>query len=154
MIKKWSPYLTFRNRQPSEPIINYPVPNQSWTKTAADPFHLYGHYYLLMIDYYSKFIFNETLENLQSSTVINKCKKIFSQPGAPKELVTDNRPEFISYNFKSFSKTWNFEIRTISPHFNQSNRLVERAIQTLKLTLKKARLANKYHYLSILFLNS
>ena len=118
MIKKCSTYLTSRNRQPSEPIINHPVPNQSWTKTAADPFRLYRHYYLLAIDYYSKFIFNKNLENLQSSTVINKCKKIFSQSGAPKELVTDNRPEFISYNFKSFSKIWNFEIRTISPQFS------------------------------------
>ena len=65
-------------------------PNQAWTKIAADPFCLCGHYYLLISDYYSKFIVTETLKNLQSSTVINKCKKIFSQFGTTKELVTDN----------------------------------------------------------------
>ena len=49
--------------------------------------------------------------------------------------------------------TWDFEHRTISPYFHQSNGLVECAIQTVKRTLKKAKLANEDHYLSILFLN-
>ena len=154
MIKRCPTCLTFRNRQPSEPIINHPIPNQAWEKIAADPFRLHGHYYLLMVDYHSKFIVIETLKNLQSSTVINKCKKTFSQFGTPKELVTDNGPEFSSHHFRSFSKTWDFEHRTSSPHFHQSNGLVERSIQTVKRTLKKAKLANEDHYLSILFLNS
>ena len=83
-------YLTFQNRLPGEPSINHPIPIQTRTKIAADHFHLYGHYYLIIIDYHSKFIVIETLKNLQSSTVTNKCKKIFSQFGTLKELVTDN----------------------------------------------------------------
>ena len=54
--------LTFRKRQPSEPIINNPVTNRAWAKIAANLFRLYGHYYILMINYYSKFIIIETLE--------------------------------------------------------------------------------------------
>ena len=103
----------------------------------VDPFPFYGHYYLLMIAYYSKFIVIEMSKYLQSSTVINKCKKLFSQFGIPKELVIDNEPEFTSHYLKSFSGTWDFEHRTISPHFHQSNRFVERAIQIVKRTLKK-----------------
>ena len=99
MIKKCPTCLTFQNRQSGEPIINHSVPNQAWTQTAADPFRLYRHYYLLMIDYHSKFIIIETLANWQSSTVINKCKKIFSQIGTPKELVTNNGLEFASHYF-------------------------------------------------------
>ena len=89
------------------------------------------------------------LKNLQSSTVTNKCKNIFSQFGAPKELVTDVGPEFTSHYFKSFSRTWDFEHRTFSSHVHQSNELVERGRQTVKLTLKKATLTNEEHYLSI-----
>ena len=89
------------------------------------------------------------MKNLQSPTIINKCKKTLSQFGTPKELVTDNGPEFSSHYFKSFSKTCDFEHRNSSPHFHQSNGLVERSIQTVKHTLKKAKLANK-----ILFLDS
>ena len=67
MIKSCPTCLTFWNRQPSEPIINHPIPSQASTKIATYPFCLYGHYYLLIIDYYSKFIVIETLNNLQSS---------------------------------------------------------------------------------------
>ena len=56
MIKRYPTCLTFRNCQPSEPIIHHPISNQPWKKIAADPFCLHGHYYLLIIDYYSKFI--------------------------------------------------------------------------------------------------
>ena len=153
-IEDMMPQLTFRNRQPSEPIINHAIPNQAWTKIAADPFRLCGHYCLLIIDYYSKCIVIETLKHLQYLTVINKCQKIFSQFGTSKELVTDNGPEFSSHYFKSFSRTWDFENRTISLHFHQSNELVVRSIQTIKRTLKKAKLTNEDYYLSILFLNS
>ena len=65
----------------------------------------YGHYYLLISDHYSKFIVIETLKNLHSSTVVNICKKIFSQFGTPKELRTDNGPKFSNHYFKSFSRT-------------------------------------------------
>ena len=149
-VKKCPTYLTFRNRQPSEPIVNHPTPNQ----VAVDPFPLYGHCYLLMIDYYFKFIVIKMPKNLQSSIVINTYRKIFSQFGTPKELVTDNGPEFTSHYFKLFSRTWDFEHQTISPHFHQSNGLVERAMHSVKCTIKRAKLANGDHYLPILFLNS
>ena len=96
MIKKCPTCLTFRNRQPCEPLMKHPIPDQPWTKVAADLFRLYGHYYLLVVDYYSKFITDESLKNAQSKTVINKCKKIFSQFGIPKEFYSDNGPEFTS----------------------------------------------------------
>ena len=72
----------------------------------------------------------------------------------PKGLVTDNGPEFTSHYFKSFSRTWDFEQWTIRPCSHQSNGLGERAIQTVTLSLKKAKLTSEDHYLSILFLNS
>ena len=40
------------------------------------------------------------------------------------------------------------------PHFYQSHGLVEHSIQTVKRTLKKTKLADNNHYLSMLFLNS
>ena len=46
MIKKCPTCSTFRNQQPSKPIINHPIPNHGRTQIAADPFPLYIHYYL------------------------------------------------------------------------------------------------------------
>ena len=65
MIKKYPTCLTFWNCKTSEPIINHPIPNQVWTKTAASPFWLYRHYYLVMIGYYYKFIVIEMLKKSQ-----------------------------------------------------------------------------------------
>ena len=137
MIKKCPTCLTFRNSQPSQPIIDHPVPNQASRKIAADSFRLYGHYYLPIIDYHSKFIVIEILNNLQSSTVTNKCKNFFSQLWTPKELVTNNGPEFSSHYFKLFLRISDFGHRIISPHFHQSNGLIERSIQTINVQLKK-----------------
>ena len=114
----------------------------------------YGRYYLLVVDYNSKFVAIENFKNSQSLTVINKCNKIFSQYGIPKELITDNGPEFTSHYFKNFSKSWDFQHQTVNPHYHQSNGLAERSIQIVKRTLKKAKYDQKDKYLALLFLNS
>ena len=85
MISKCLTCLTYRNCQPSEIPIKPEIPDGPWTECAADLFRLEGHYYLLTVDYYSKFIAVENLQNPQSETVISKCKKVFSQFGIPKE---------------------------------------------------------------------
>ena len=133
-----------------QPIINHPIPNQAWIKIAVDPSQLYGHQYLLLIDYYFKFIVFEMIKYLQSSTVLNRCKKLFSQFGTTEQLVTNDGTKLTSQYSKLFSKlkyvqnqpilklflrTWDFEHQTISLYFHQSNRLVECAIQTVKHTL-------------------
>ena len=122
MIKKCPTCSIFQNHQPSEPIINHPIQNQAWTKIAADPFRSHGHYYLLIVDYYSKFIVTETLKNLQSSTIINKYKKIFSQFATPKELVTNSGPNSSAIISNSFREPGILNIRQLVRIFtNQMN---------------------------------
>ena len=154
MISKCPTRLTYRNRQSSETSIKPEIPDYPWTKCAADLFRLQGHYYLLIDDYYSKFIAVENSQNPQSETVINKCKKVFSQFGIPKELITDNGPEFSKHKVRSFSKTRDILHKTISHHYHQSNGLAERSIQTVKRTLNKAKLNSEDHFLAMLSLNS
>ena len=151
MIKNCPTCLTVRKRQRCEPVIKNPVPQEPWTKLTADLFRLNGHYYLLVVDYNSKFVVVENLNNSQSLIVINKCKKIFLQYGTPKELITDNGPEFTSHHFKKFTKRWDFKHQTISSHYHQSTGLVEPSIQTVKRTLKKAKCDQQDKYLALLF---
>ena len=99
LVSKYPTSLTYRNRQPSETPIIPKIHDHPWTKCAADLLRLQGHYYLLIVYYYSKFTAVENLQNPQSETVINKCKKVFSQFGVPKELITENGPEFSSHKF-------------------------------------------------------
>ena len=85
---------------------------------------------LLFVDYYSKFIAVENLQNPHPETVFNKCKKVFSQFGIPKELIMGNGPKFSSHKFCSFSKTRDIPHKMISRHYHQSNGLAEGSIQT------------------------
>ena len=107
----------------------------------------------MTVDYNSKFVAVENLKNLQSLTVINKYKKMFSQYSIPKELITDNKPEFTSSHSKKFSKNWDFKHHTVSQSVS-SNGFVEESIQNNKCTLKKAKWDQQDKYLALLYLNS
>ena len=52
--------------------------------------------------------------------------------------MSDNGPEFASSEYKQFAKDWDFDHDTSSPEYPQSNGFIERTIQTVKSTLKKA----------------
>ena len=89
--------------------------------------------------YNSKFIEIAPLKSESSKCVINNLKKMFSRYGIPKEVFSDNGPQFSSREFKDFSIKWDFIHNTSSPEYPQSNGLVERHIQTIKRLLKKAK---------------
>ena len=117
-------------------------------------FTLYGHDYVIIADYTSKYIEIERLTDKSSQIVINKIKKIFARHGIPKELHTDNGPEYTAQSFKHFTEQWDFRHVTSSPHFPQSNGFVELAIQTVKKSLKKAHDGSEDPYLTLLILNT
>ena len=56
-------------------------------------------------------------------------------------------PKYFIFNFKIFSKSWNFIHKTSSLKFPQSNGFVEIAIQTIMETLRKCREDNNDPYL-------
>ena len=56
-------------------------------------------------------------------------------------LFSDGGPCYDSTEFESFTGAWEFEHIMSSPHFAQSNGFIERAIQTVKRVLKKAKKA-------------
>ena len=64
-------------------------------------------------------------------------KSVFARNGAPDKIMSDNMP-FASKDIAKFTKDWNFNIITSSPHYAQSNGQAERIIQTMKSLLKKA----------------
>ena len=80
---------------------------------------------------------------------------MFGRQGIPKEFFTDGGPQFVVKKFKKFTKDWDFVHGSSSPHFSQSNGMVERTVQTIKNTLKKAHEANEdVYFLALLALNS
>ena len=129
--------LTYKKQNVKEPLMQHEVPTRAWARVGIDIFHFGHKTYLLIVDYYSKFIEVRKIKSLSSNSVIKKLKKVFRHQGIPETIVSDNGPEFSSNEFKNFSKEWSFHHVTSSPRNPQSNGQVERAIQTVKMMLKK-----------------
>ena len=71
-----------------------------------DYFDFDGKKFLLLIDYFSKFMYVEEMRTSTAKATINKLKKIFSIEGSPEVLISDNAV-FNSAEFQKFSQEWN-----------------------------------------------
>ena len=56
LVARCSYCLTYRNKQQSEHLIDHDIPQSPWIKVASDVFHLFGHHYVIVTDYYSGYI--------------------------------------------------------------------------------------------------
>ena len=107
--------------QHPEPLCPTPFPEYPWQRVGTDLFELKGTAYLLLVDYYSRYIEISSLTSTTSKAVIQRMKTIFGRHGIPECLVSDNGPQFSSQEFHQFSKEYNFEHKTSSPNYPQAN---------------------------------
>jgi transposase InsO family protein len=122
-----------------QPVITKPVPTAPFEIIATDLFYFAGSNYILIVDSYSGFYDFKKMTDTTSIAAITYLKEWFSIHGIPKELHSDNGPQYASAPFRAFSKQWNFRHITSSPGYPQSNGLAERYVQTAKGLLKKCR---------------
>ena len=105
------------------------LPSLPWQKVATDLFKWKGSTYLLVVDYFSKYIEISKLEGESSQEVIQRLKSIFARHGIPQQVMSDNGPQYSSNEFHKFAK---FVHSRSSPKFPQSNGEAERAVRTIK----------------------
>ncbi|XP_064423636.1 uncharacterized protein K02A2.6-like [Latimeria chalumnae] len=132
IISKCSTCNSYQRSQQKEPLICHQIPDRPWQILASDLFEFGGDDYLILVDYYSKFFEISKLQNTRSSTIIDKLKQHFSRHGIPEKLISDNGPQYISKEFKDFSRMYEFNHITSSPRYPQSNGFAERTVQTVK----------------------
>ncbi|KAG8178031.1 hypothetical protein JTE90_025086 [Oedothorax gibbosus] len=89
-----------------EPLLDRPIPDRPWQRVAIDFFHLSSVTYMLVIDYFSKYIEVQHFHSTTSQSVINALKICFARFGIPEEIVADNGPPFDSSEFNKFCKDW------------------------------------------------
>ena len=142
--------IKHRNKQQKEPLKPHDIPDKPWQKVGSDLFHWNDHDYLLIADYYSKFLEIALLHDTKSKTVISHMKSIFARQGIPEEVVSDNGPQYSSEEFKAFAEKWEFVHTTSSPNYPQSNGFAERMVQTAKKILTKSRDSGQDLYLAML----
>lgn len=93
--------------------------------------------YLIISDYYSRFIEILHLPSMSTTQVIQKLRTVFARFGIPDEVVGDNGPQFSSAEFQEFTKQLDFKHYMSSPHHPQGNGHAEKAVQTAKKILKQ-----------------
>jgi transposase InsO family protein len=141
--------------QQSEPLLQKDIPPRPWHTLSADFFDLDGEEYLLLVDHYTKFPFVRLMSrSCSSKATIDYLKETFGIQGIPEILYTDNGPQFSAHVFKQFAKSWSFQHITSSPRYAQSNGFIERSVQTVKNTMKKAKLDNVDRDLALLCLRT
>ena len=79
----------------------------------------------------------QKIPNSTSSAIIKELGMIFSEFGKPQVFRSDNGPCYVSQEFKFFMQNWSVEYRTSSPHYQQSNGLVESMVKVSKNLIEK-----------------
>ncbi|RXN13854.1 sec1 family domain-containing 2-like protein [Labeo rohita] len=133
-----------------EPLISHPIPNRPWQTVGTDLFTWNNEDYIVVVDYYSRYLDLEKLKSTTAAAVILKLKKICASHGIPEKVISDNGPQFNSKDFESFAHAWALMHVTSSPRYPQSNGLSEKAVQIAKSLMDKAKADRKDPYISLL----
>ena len=114
------------------------VPPHPWHTVGSDLFYFRRIDFLVVVDYFSKYLLVRKIHNSTSSAVIKELGMIFSEFGKPQIFRSDNGPCYSSQEFKIFMQNWSIEHRTSSPHYPQSNGLAESMVKVSKNLIEKA----------------
>lgn len=141
---------TFSKSQQRETLMPHEVPQGPWEKLAIYFFEFQSNSYLLIADYYSRFPVIRRVSSTTASATIDILKQVFSEYGVPKTVMSDNGPQFASKEFEAFANQYCFDHISSSPRYPQSNRMIERMVQTVKQCMKKCAEARHDPYLAML----
>ena len=86
-----------------------------------DIFHYKRNDYLVVIDYYSRWIEIKQMISLTFDCVISRVKAVFTTHGIPDVMVSEYRRQFVSDEFSKFAKSCRFVQHTANPYSPQEN---------------------------------
>ena len=126
-----------RRRLETAPLPPWNWPTRAWQRIHIDfagPF--LGHMFFLIIDAYSKWLEIFLMPTTTSTKTIETLRSLFARYGLPEQVVSDNGPQFTSDEFKGFCKSNGIRHITSAPYHPSTNGAIERAVQTMKKSLK------------------
>jgi transposase InsO family protein len=124
--------------QSREPLVSTPLPERPWWRLAMDICEKDGRKYLVVVDYFSRYItVHELSQGCTTEQIVDKLEGLFSLLGVPHSIFSDNGPSFVSEGMHAFFERLDIVHITSSPRYPQSNGEAERAVQTVKNLMKK-----------------
>jgi len=122
----------------AEPMVATELPARPWQRVGTDLFMLSGKIFVLVVDYFSRFVEAVQVASSSVAQVVPVLKSIFSRFGVPEVVVSDGGPPYNSNEFAKFAELYGFEHALSSPRYPQGNAEAERAVRTVKGLLRKS----------------
>ena len=91
LVRSCSECIKFQSQR-AEPLKSSPMPSLPWKRVATDLFEWKKTTYLLIVDYYSRWIEIAHLDCLTAKTVVQHTKSIFARHGIPDEVMVLSMP--------------------------------------------------------------
>ena len=95
--------------------------------------------WLIVVDAHSKWseVFKFHVESSGTKQVTSSLKHLIASFGIPKQIVTDNGPQFVAKEFKDFCNQQGIFHSLTPPYHHKSNGQAERFIQSFKRAVRK-----------------
>ena len=123
----------------AKPIGNVSdMPPHAWHTLGTDLFYWNKIDYLVIRDYFSKYLIVRRLPNSSTHAVIKELGLVFTELGRPFILRSDNGPCYSSREFHNFLGFYQVNHITSSPHYPQSNGFAEALVGITKNLMEKS----------------
>ena len=134
VFKLWTVFKIFQSQMQAtfKHVFGTRDPDTSWTKIVTDIFYSDGASYLLIADYTSRFPVVRKLTSMTTQHVAGQMKLVFSEYGWPETIISNNGPCYSAEAFTKLMKEYSLNHITSSPHYLQSNGLLEKYVQIVK----------------------
>ena len=119
-------------------LSSWTVPDHPWERIHIDyAGPIYNEYFLIVVDARTKWPEVQITTSITTKTTIANLSEIFCRFGMPHILVSDNKTQFTSDEFKQYCINNGIQ-HVLTPRYQlQSNCQAERFVDTLKRSLKK-----------------
>ena len=122
----------------AKPIGNVSEVPHAWHTLGTDLFYWNKMAYLVIGDYFSKFLIVRKIPNTSTHVVIKELGMIFTELGRPLVLKSDNALCYTFREFCDFLEFYKIHHITSSPDYPQSNGLAEAVVGILKKLMEKS----------------
>ena len=112
MVSMCKECMKYRSSQPKIPMQTRYITLLPWQIVESDVLEYKNQNYLVVIDYYSKYIEALKLNNKTSNDFIRCLNEIFSRHGYPQTLIADNTP-YTSREMRQYATKCGINITTI-----------------------------------------
>lgn len=127
-----------RHTPPVVPLLLWPWATEPWQRVHIDFAEIKGQQFLLLVDSHSKWLEVFPMNSTTANATITVLRSLFARYGLPRQVVTDNGPQFIAGEFKVFLKGNQIEHTLCPPYHPASNGLAEKHVQTFKRMFEKS----------------